>query len=203
MLPEALTPQNFQAALHCQNPQVESSKCLWQDAVTGLRAVREYGWNATCVCQPLAYPCDKYLRGTSCSGTGVQQGRRTHGPCPYIVSLLTEEADNKLTSKTTTDCGVRSTDNTMLWLETTGGCVWRVRSRKGKPLGKRPFNQDPGEKEEPGMFLAWEKHSSHRGQWGQRFGAGESMVCFSSRKEEVGGRKFGIHEGDEDRRSRS
>ena len=57
-------------------------------------------WVKCQVCVPaLAYPCDKYLRGTSCSGTGIQQGRRTYGTHPYRVSLLTEEADNKLETK--------------------------------------------------------------------------------------------------------
>ena len=79
----------------------------------------------------------------------------------------------------------------------------KCEEQKGHPLGKRPFNQDPGEKEEPGMFMPREKHSRHRDQREQRFGAGENLVCLSGRKEEAGGRKFGIHEGDEDRRARS
>ena len=79
----------------------------------------------------------------------------------------------------------------------------KCEEQKGHPLGKRPFNQDPGEKEEPGMFMPREKHSRHREQREQRFGAGENLVCLSGRKEEAGGRTFGIHEGDEDRRARS
>ena len=67
----------------------------------------------------------------------------------------------------------------------------KCEEQKGHPLGKRPFNQDPGEKEEPGMFMPREKHSRHREQREQRFRAGENLVCLSGRKEEAGGRKFG------------